>query len=129
MATLTFLDTHAVVWLYSGRLDLFPDSVLARIEIDELVISPMVVLEMTYLCEIGRIEVAGPEIAATLAAEVDIRIATDPFEAVIAASIRESWTKDPFDRLIVASAMAAHGTLMTKDQTIRDHCEIAFWSE
>lgn len=38
-----------------------------------------------------------------------------------------SWTRDPFDRLIVANALADGADLVTADERIRQHTDIAVW--
>ena len=50
-----YLDTHVVAWLYAGRIDLFPSYVQKIISSDELLISPIVALELQYLFEVGRV--------------------------------------------------------------------------
>ena len=59
---MTFLDTHAVLWLYQKKLDQFSQEGLKRLEKDALYISPMVGLELEYLEEIGRITAGAKEI-------------------------------------------------------------------
>jgi PIN domain nuclease of toxin-antitoxin system len=49
------LDTHVVVWLYQGEVGRFPGPVLELLESETLAISPIVLLEMAYLKEIGRL--------------------------------------------------------------------------
>ena len=49
------LDTHVVVWLYMAALERFPASLRERLDADELVISPMVLLELGYLYDVGRV--------------------------------------------------------------------------
>jgi PIN domain nuclease of toxin-antitoxin system len=48
------LDTHVVAWLFAGRLDLLSEPARSVIEAEDLVISPMVILELEYLFEINR---------------------------------------------------------------------------
>jgi len=50
-----YLDTHVVVWLYAGDKKRFPAAVCKRIEDNELLISPIVLLELQYLKETGRL--------------------------------------------------------------------------
>jgi PIN domain nuclease of toxin-antitoxin system len=38
-----------------------------------------------------------------------------------------SWTRDPFDRLIAAHAIVANASLVTADDTIREHLPLAVW--
>jgi PIN domain nuclease of toxin-antitoxin system len=46
VAAVIYLDTHVVVWLYAGDLELLPQEVRELLEGEELVISPMVELEL-----------------------------------------------------------------------------------
>ena len=50
-----YLDSHVVVWLSAGQVNKL--SAIAKTQIDEndLLISPMVLLELKFLHEIGRI--------------------------------------------------------------------------
>ena len=50
-----YLDTHAVVWLYNNELHKFPQQTLESIDNGNLLISPMVILELEYLYEIKRL--------------------------------------------------------------------------
>ena len=53
METIAYLDTHLVVWLYAGQVELIPHSVREILENSNLLLSPMVDLELEYLFEIG----------------------------------------------------------------------------
>ena len=127
MAPLIYLDTHVVAWLYTGDLGLFPAGVRRWLEEEELLISPMVELELQYLHEVGRTTVPGAEVVAALAAEIGLSRCDLPFEQVIAEAIRTSWTRDPFDRIIVAQAALRRRPLLTKDDSIREHYGEAVW--
>ena len=48
------LDTHVVVWLFAGSVDVFPPTVQALLDSEPLSVSPMVSLELDLLHEIGR---------------------------------------------------------------------------
>jgi PIN domain nuclease of toxin-antitoxin system len=52
-----YLDTHAVAWLYAKELSRFTSKGLEGLEANELLISPMVSLELEYLYETGWIQV------------------------------------------------------------------------
>lgn len=128
MAPLIYLDTHVVVWLYTGHVDRLSKKARRLIEDDaELMISPMVVLELEYLHEIERLAVGGRDIVHGLATQIGLQTCRLPFPDVIDAAIDQGWTRDPFDRLIVAQAVAAASPLLTKDATIRRHCKLARW--
>ena len=68
--TTIYLDTHVVVWLYSGELFLFSEKACQLIEENELLISPLVLLELQYLFEIKRITVEPTVIFDSLAEKV-----------------------------------------------------------
>ena len=124
---MTRLDSHVVAWLYAGAVERFTPTVRRLLDDDPLVISPIVQLELTFLHEIGRLAVGGGDVVADLRERVGLRLSEQPLSAVVAAAAGLSWTRDPFDRLIVADALAANTTLVTKDDTILDHCSLARW--
>ncbi|MEW5815873.1 MAG: PIN domain-containing protein [Spirochaetota bacterium] len=121
------LDTHVVVWLYQGELDRFPGSVLAVLENETLAISPIVLLEMVYLGEIGRLRATAGDILTYLHEAIGLEQDPSPFAAVVARALGQTWTRDPFDRIIVAQAIAAGAELVTKDEAIRSHYPSARW--
>lgn len=129
MEPVIYLDTHVASWLYSARLDLFPQTVLEQIEASRLRISPAVHLELQYLYEIGRIRSPAEEVVDALRREVDLRICELPFPDVVEVALAASWTRDPFDRLIASQATLREAPLLTKDRNIRDHCTWAVWGE
>ena len=121
------IDTHVVVWLYAGNLNLFPPSARKRLERDELRISPMVALELEYLHEIGRISEGASVVLPELERTLGLLQADGEFAAVVTAARGLAWTRDPFDRLIVAHATMMNAGLLTKDRTIRRHYRNAIW--
>lgn len=127
MAALTFLDTHVVAWLYSGFDELLSSSALDAMDEATLRISPMVVLELEYLHEIGRLSLGGDAIATALAAERGIQRDPHPFGSVVREALTQTWTRDPFDRMIAAHAVAAGGSLVTKDERMLANVTAAIW--
>jgi PIN domain nuclease of toxin-antitoxin system len=121
------LDTHVVVWLYTGEVGRLSERARATIEREPLVVSPMVQLELTYLHEFGRITVSGAEIVGDLRDRIGLRTSDAALGSLVHAAAPLSWTRDPFDRLIVADALVAATELVTKDGTIREHCPLAVW--
>jgi PIN domain nuclease of toxin-antitoxin system len=124
---LTYLDTHAVVWLYAGELESFSAAILAEIETADLRISPAVLLEIRLLQEIGRIEIGPDEVLPVLQRDIGLTVCPIPFSEVVRAAYVESWTRDPFDRLIVSQAKAGKGKLISKDRKIRAAYGRAIW--
>lgn len=127
MASLIYLDTHVLVWLYAGRLDLFPDAARDRIDQSELLVSPMAILELEYLFEVGRISRPASKIVDALRAEIGLAECDLPFAAVVRRALAQTWTREPFDRLIVAQAEARGVRLLTRDETILANCDSAVW--
>jgi PIN domain nuclease of toxin-antitoxin system len=128
MADLIYLDTHVVVWLYAGELELFGNRARRDLEECDLLISPMVTLEIQYLHQTGRLTVEADPMIDDLRRTLDLRISDIPFHQVISRSLGNIWTRDPFDRLIAAQAALGQHRLLTKDQNIRDHYTRAYWN-
>ena len=128
MGDLIHLDTHVVVWLFTGDLDLFSPQVRWDLEESELLISPVVRLELQYLREIDRISVGAREVTENLQRTIGLQISDTPFDQVISEALLNTWTRDPFDRIITAQANLGEHRLLTKDQKIRDHYERAYWA-
>jgi PIN domain nuclease of toxin-antitoxin system len=101
-----YLDTHVVAWLYAGEFEKLSQAAAKGIHDDAPVISPMVILELQYLYDIGRAKAAATAIENVL-------------------TQKRLW--DPFDRIIVAHAAANDAPLITKDERIRRHYKRAVW--
>src|SRR5262245_10185157 len=126
METVVYLDTHVVLWLYGGKLS-FPSQTALLINSKPLVISPMVLLEIQYLFEIGQIKKIDHVIFRSLEKSVGLKICPLEFSRVIEESLKQSWTRDPFDRLIAAHAILTKQVLITKDETMLKHVSRAIW--
>lgn len=122
-----FLDTHVVIWLYAKELGKFSDAGIQALEEEVLNYSPMVMMELQLLHEIGRINIEPKMILHYL--EHAIGLEPDPLSllpiAETACSIH--WTRDPFDRMIASHAKYRGGRLLTRDRTILENCRFAFW--
>lgn len=121
------LDTHAIVWLYAGETERLSASAIEAIETHDIIISPMVQLELTYLHEIGRLTVSGAEIVGDLRDRIGLRLSDATMAAVVHAASSLTWTRDPFDRMIVADAIVAATDLLTKDERIQTNTTFARW--
>jgi PIN domain nuclease of toxin-antitoxin system len=128
MAPVIYLDTHIVVWLYAGRTDLFGAQALEDIRQNDLVISPMVTLELEYLREIKRLKPRPQKILDQLGQAIGLKVSDLLLGRVVAAGLEQSWTRDPFDRLIVGHAAVDQARLLTKDSTILAHYRHAYWA-
>ena len=121
------LDTHVVVWLYTGETEQLSAGAITALEENQPVVSPMVQLELTYLHEIDRLRVSGADIIADLARRIGLQLSDAPLDALVETAAALTWTRDPFDRLIVADALVAGTALVTKDRAIHDQTAVALW--
>jgi PIN domain nuclease of toxin-antitoxin system len=114
-----YLDTHAVEALRNAKLRLFSKEARRLMQREtEIRISPIVLLELEYLREIGRIRVGARETLTNLGESIGLAVCGLPFRDVALQAATESWTRDPFDRMIVAQARLAKAVLLTKDGDI-----------
>ncbi|HQY16333.1 MAG TPA: PIN domain-containing protein, partial [Ilumatobacteraceae bacterium] len=111
----------------TGESERFTKKGRALLETEQLVVSPIVQLELAYLHEIERLKVGGADIIGDLASRVGLTTSDQSLLSMVQAAAGLTWTRDPFDRLIVADALAANCTLLTKDASIRKHVLIARW--
>lgn len=126
---MTHLDTHVVVWLYAGLIERFPQTIVDVLEREDLVVSPMALLELEYLFETDRITVDGRTVLDELRGQIGLNLSPTPFRNVVEQATKQSWTRDPFDRLIVGHAAADGAYLVTKDRRIREHYAGAVWDD
>ena len=122
-----YLDTHVAIWLHDGLVERLSAAARKAIEANDLLISPMVMLEFQYLRERKRIRVEPAELFAYLNATFGIGLCTFPFPAVAQQALALNWTSDPFDRIIVAQAAASRAALISADAQIRRHYERTVW--
>ena len=122
-----YLDTHVVVWLYTGLTEKFSEPVRRLINDDEVCISPMVRLELQFLHEIQRVTDDEHRIVSDLANRIGLHVSTEPFDRIVTRALAYSWTRDPFDRLIVAHAALQDSILVSKDRTILTNYAHARW--
>jgi len=125
---MVYLDTHVAIFLYQKDKKLFSKQALEIIEkAESLVISPLAVLEMDYLREIGRLGAPGREIFEYLAGRIGLLLDTERIAAAIDQAAKLSWTRDVFDRLITAQASLTESLLLTKDRKIQENYPKAVW--
>jgi PIN domain nuclease of toxin-antitoxin system len=127
VGSMIYLDTHAVIWLYSGQLDLFKPKVLKLINIEEICISHIVKLEIQYLYEIKRVKYEPGLIIDTLIDEIGLMYSDNNFDSIVRQAIHLPFTRDPFDRIIVADASINNSRLISKDRNIKKHYKNTIW--
>ena len=125
---MAYLDTQVALWLSHGRLRQLTKEALRVVKTAELLISPMTVLELEYLYDLGRTKLRSREITRKLQGELGIRICSLSFERVADTAVDEGWTTYPFDRLIVANAKAnSFALLVSADNKIAEHYSKTVW--
>lgn len=121
------LDTHVAIWLRAGdKKRLRP--IRAVLALDELRVSPFVVLELQALFEIGRLRETGRWIAERLAEDHGVIVHQAGLAQAADRALDLSFTRDPYDRLIAAHALAAGASLLTVDETLLAHVSCARWA-
>lgn len=120
------LDTHVALWMVAGeRRRLRP--VEKELSHGSLFISPVAIVEMQLLHEIGRIRERVETVLELLLEDHGVEEAPGDLRQIGRQARALAWTRDPFDRLIVAHALAHGSVILTADETIRAHCPRARW--
>ncbi len=110
------LDTHILLWIVLGsrRIDDFPWLERYR----PWGVSPISLLEIQFLAEIGRIELESG-FQEALASDPRFEIDEAPLASLVRAALPLGWTRDPFDRLLVAHSTLRRAPFCTVDRAIR----------
>lgn len=124
----TYLDTNTVIFLHAGRLDRISSKAQRQIDTTDLVISPMVLLEIQMLHEKGKIKYDANRILADLNQQIGLSVCQISMTSVVNSALGMSWTRDPGDRLITANAQANDASpLITSVRSIQDHYQNTIW--
>lgn len=123
-----YVDTQVVVWLCEDKVAKFSSRALDALNELDLLVSPMVMIELAYLYEIERIVRAPQDLIKQLKMQLGVRVCDHSFPDLAETALFENWTRDPFDRLIVAHAKSNnYAPLITSDSTIRRHYPKTIW--
>lgn len=123
-----YLDTQVVVWLAAGEVGKISTAAAAAIQKSDLLISPMVLLELEYLYEIKRLLRPPLALLNELDTQIRLKVAEASFAGVLHTALFETWTLDLFDRVIVAHARTdGHAQLATPDSKIRENYPRSVW--
>ncbi|MDE3197868.1 MAG: PIN domain-containing protein [Acidobacteriota bacterium] len=126
--SVAYLDTHVAVFLHAGAVEELSREAARQIESNDLLVSPMVFLELEYLRERRAINADARTILADLSTDFGVALCQISLARVARESIDLDWVRDPFDRLIVANARAnGNAVLITRDRLIRRHYPRSAW--
>ncbi|WP_216700294.1 type II toxin-antitoxin system VapC family toxin [[Leptolyngbya] sp. PCC 7376] len=118
-----------IIWLYGDASKKLSSMAEKLIKENDLLISPMVRLELQYLYEIERLGSSPQTILEYLAAKKSrLKVCQKDFDLVVEEALKITWTRDAFDRLIVAHASLHNNILLTKDRRILEHYDHAVWN-
>ena len=78
-----YLDTSVAVWLAQGDLTRITPIALNSIRSCNLLVSPMVALELAYLHEINRIRLTSQDVLLKLRAELGVEVCDTSFASLI----------------------------------------------
>jgi PIN domain nuclease of toxin-antitoxin system len=120
------LDSHIAIWAYAkrARLSSTARGLLSR---EVCQVSPIVLLEIEGLFELGRISADADTILSGLDRQLGLTVSKTPILDVVNAARSFAWTHEPFDRLIVGAAIADGVQLVTADALILQHFKDAIW--
>jgi len=124
---MVFLDTHIVLWLYFNLVKKLSKRSIELIETTDLVISPMVCLELEYLYEKKKLKTKQHKIISELNKQVGLKVVDIPYRDLMDEVISVKWTRDAFDRMIVGHAQYFNSPLITKDRKIQKNYPKAVW--
>lgn len=125
---IAYLDTNVVVWLAQGAIARISRKAQGVLERADLLISPMMLIELEYLYESKRIKLPARDVRLKIEHEIGVRVCDLSFLSVASAGLDEKWTRDPFDRMIVAHAKAnGLAPLVSADKEIQKHYPRTVW--
>ena len=110
------LDTHAAIWVARGQRRA---ATLRRYT--RLYISPVSLLEIQFLTDVGRLKGASANLATAFAAHPRWLVDEPPAAKWFMAACDFQWTRDPFDRLLAAHARVRGWQLATADDLLLDN--------
>jgi len=107
------LDTHFLLWTALGSSRLASYEWLA--DRQPWVISPVSLLEVQFLGEVGRLRVR-PDFFVKIRRDSRYLLDEPALDAVIQAALPLAWTRDPFDRLLCGHSVVRRMPLCTLDR-------------
>ena len=105
------LDTNALIWLITAHPRAKPLSSAGR-----LYLSPVSVLELKFLMEVGRLNLSKNVRLQDIIADARWQVDSPASDALFDSALGLTWTRDPFDRLLVAHANFRRWRMATGDR-------------
>lgn len=113
------LDTHFVIWILTDSSRLRKYRWIERHR--PWGVSPVSLLELQFLSEVGRISLNTSLFFAALATDARFVVDDPPLYSIVRHALTLKWTRDPFDRLLAAHSASRRVPLCTADATLRRH--------
>lgn len=113
------LDTHFLVWIVTGAQRLADFEWLDSYK--PWGVSPISLLELQYLAEIGRLNIRNPQFTESLINDPQFLVDDVPLIHLIQRALEQGWTRDPFDRMLCAHSLARRVPLCTVDRQLLEH--------
>ena len=113
------LDTHFLLWVVqeSPRLDAYP----WVFNYTPFRISPISILELQFLAEVGKITLDMKGLMNGLRQDPRFLLDDVPLMELVTEAVHLTWTRDPFDRFLTAHSLARRLALCSVDSVIRQH--------
>lgn len=124
---MSHLDTNVVIWLVNAEHRRLSAPALQALSREPPTLSPIVVLELQLLHDLGRVPVRPEAALEYLRLELALEISSTGFDRIVSAARPLTWSRDPFDRLVCGAAIADGAGLITSDRHIRQHLPSAIW--
>ena len=110
------LDTNAVLWVLATNPRAAPLFAQGR----PLRLSPVSLLEIRFLVEVGRLELAAGRSVTEIAEDSRWKLDSPSSARLFSVALDIDWTRDPFDRLLVAHARYRRWRLATGDRLLHE---------
>lgn len=108
------LDTNALLWALADDRRSDPLFVSGR----TLRISPVSLLEIRFLVEVGRVDLVVGRSVDEIVEDPRWDLDSPSSARLFTAALDVDWTRDPFDRLLVAHASYRHWRFATGDRSL-----------
>lgn len=124
--SVAFLDTHILVWLWADPHKKISNKARLIMNNSALFISSIVLLELQYLHEIGRLRVHPEIMFSHFHVSIGLQKSSAVLSDVVQVAKELTWTRDAFDRIIVAEAHMLGAFLISADTTIKKTTNVPY---